>query len=426
MKRPTFEMKGDYDYHTESHARLTAGRNIYPALVASSSGPGGIQPVFNTRPHVARTPIHFPKSVCSFEYPVQLPSMAEGPSSFHTTNSLYRVGKSAAPSAVGEMTFRNSIPDDTRMTIPISSRQSSCHSGHGGQPSNRTQFDQNRTCSCPMDENVEGRVTATSTPLVTSAQSTYNIANSASSLPRIPMNNLLDNPPFSDQPMYGTAHSRFRQSPLATESFGTGSLASSTSGTIRPPLTTEEERCCLLNTLYYICVDASFHYIQSLTLATRRRHHQMRHHISFSDTQGGFHPYALPRATRNLERGGRGPGRENRRSESLMDNISAICTHLWRKARHDLIAPHHAEAAAVKRMNDLYGWGEILSRSIDSRDIDEEGVREGFAGWGMATTAKRLCEWLENAKACGEVEEIVRELRELEEREESGGYLEVL
>jgi hypothetical protein len=100
-----------------------------------------------------------------------------------------------------------------------------------------------------------------------------------------------------------------------------------------------------------------------------------------------------------------------------MDNLSKISTHIWRKARSNIMAPHHAEAEAVRTMCDLYTWGEIVVKGIDGYEVGED---EGIEDMTYGGAAKSLCGWLESTGLWESCEEIVRELEELA-REGAGG-----
>jgi hypothetical protein len=118
-----------------------------------------------------------------------------------------------------------------------------------------------------------------------------------------------------------------------------------------------------------------------------------------------------------------------------MDNISIICTHMWRRARSDVLAPHREEAGAVRDMRDLYAWGEIISRAFQSDDLEEgdmdwESARGSLCS-GLGTNvwtkvgeaAKKLCEWLGDAEASDICEGVVNELKELKGlKEKDGGF----
>jgi hypothetical protein len=178
--------------------------------------------------------------------------------------------------------------------------------------------------------------------------------------------------------------------------------------TIRRSLTVQEQRYFLFNTFYNACLDASITYLSSL-----RRHHRLRNRR--------YHPYSpFPYQPHELQ-------------PSLMDNLSVICTHMWQKARNDGMAPHRAEAAAVRMMRNLYVWGEVVVRGFE-RDVDvymdEESESEsGWRGVGdspaarideavrIGEAAKSICSSLNDTLARNECDDVVRGLRDLEDSE---------
>jgi hypothetical protein len=103
-----------------------------------------------------------------------------------------------------------------------------------------------------------------------------------------------------------------------------------------------------------------------------------------------------------------------------MDNISTICTHLWRKARKDVMAPHRAEAETVRVMKDLYEWGEVIARGLE-RDTDEDGGDSGEMGMRVVEAARLFCKWLGDGRAVVECEETGEELRGLMEGNRGAG-----
>lgn len=93
------------------------------------------------------------------------------------------------------------------------------------------------------------------------------------------------------------------------------------------------------------------------------------------------------------------------------------------------MAPHRAEADAVRVMRDLYAWGEIVASGLDNEGIDiggDDRVRnagaeatEEDASMKVGRAAKRLCQWLGDGHAWDECHGVMGELRDLVEREET-------
>jgi hypothetical protein len=121
-----------------------------------------------------------------------------------------------------------------------------------------------------------------------------------------------------------------------------------------------------------------------------------------------------------------------------MNNISTICTYLWRKARHDDMAPHCAEAEAVRNMRDLYVWAELVARGPSSdgllspNDLDlESEANYGDLGGEMnmavrvGKAAMRICEWVDDGEAWDSCQSVVDELRDLVENDQGGRIVEV-
>jgi len=112
-----------------------------------------------------------------------------------------------------------------------------------------------------------------------------------------------------------------------------------------------------------------------------------------------------------------------------MDHISEICTHMWRRARRDALAPHREEAEAVRAMRDLYVWGEIITRGCQSDDFDDTIMDYGSAMGSMSSSvgndvwltveeaATNLCEWFANDEALAICRGIANDLRELKGKE---------
>lgn len=118
-----------------------------------------------------------------------------------------------------------------------------------------------------------------------------------------------------------------------------------------------------------------------------------------------------------------------------MDNISTICTRLWRKARRDPMAPHREEAGAVGEMRDLFVWGEVVARCMESDGLDDgseddsgsdvavrgardwNGIDVAFPGMKVVKAAMKLCNWLGDEDAWDTCDMVMGELRDLVEDE---------
>lgn len=95
------------------------------------------------------------------------------------------------------------------------------------------------------------------------------------------------------------------------------------------------------------------------------------------------------------------------------------------------MAPHRAEADAVREMRDLYAWSEVVARGLESEGIDigskensEDGVDENDdIGMRVGRAAQSLCEWLHDGTAEDECHGIMGELGDLSEREVAGGRI---
>jgi hypothetical protein len=122
-----------------------------------------------------------------------------------------------------------------------------------------------------------------------------------------------------------------------------------------------------------------------------------------------------------------------------MDNISKICTHMWRKARSDGIAPHRAEAQTVRVMRNLYAWGELVVRAFeggvgeedDEMDLPMDAKSERWSDLGesvavrVGEAAENFCGCLKDRRAWNTCHDVVKELRDLEGEmgSEDGGIL---
>jgi hypothetical protein len=96
------------------------------------------------------------------------------------------------------------------------------------------------------------------------------------------------------------------------------------------------------------------------------------------------------------------------------------------------LSPRREEAATVRVMRDLYAWGEIISRSFQGDYLDESADWRSAMGslsscsgvdiWErVGEAACDLCEWLGNDEAAMACKEVLKELREFQEREGGGG-----
>lgn len=106
--------------------------------------------------------------------------------------------------------------------------------------------------------------------------------------------------------------------------------------------------------MYETCRESSASYLREL-----------RSEYAVSSRRVRHHPYH-----RNLRPGRQAPSRGEEKSKSLMENISKICSHFWRKARSHPSDPRKREASAIQKMQDFYAWGELVSRGNPSNRAD--------------------------------------------------------
>ncbi|KAH7364309.1 hypothetical protein BKA65DRAFT_490988 [Rhexocercosporidium sp. MPI-PUGE-AT-0058] len=318
---------------------------------------------------------------------------------------------------------RGASMEDTEMTTPNPFQRPN---QRNNQTPTTSASVQPHICSYNRDE----RMSASPSPIQV-ATAAYNKTRPYA---RLPVNDILNHsPPSGSQAQNGEASTptspRIRTSndadhpmmtpPTSSPARSKNSISSiSSDSTLRPPLNATEEGCCLLNTLYHICMDATSAYIANLLPATRHRHNQLPRHRNHGSR---YQPYPSVRS-------GRPAGvaaNANTRRRTLMDNIRDISTHMWRRARSDEMAPHRAEADAVHAMRDLYAWSEVVARGIDSdiecgegagKDPDEISLKVAYA-------AKRLCQWLGDGQAWDDCHGILRELRDLMEGGGFGGRI---
>jgi hypothetical protein len=177
-----------------------------------------------------------------------------------------------------------------------------------------------------------------------------------------------------------------------------------------------EQRRLLVTELYHACLDASRRYILTLLPSPRYRQYRMRQaqscrHRPYPPSQ------ARPRSPHHAQNTS-----SNNREPTLMDNISTISTRIWREARSNIMAPHRAEADTVRAMRNLYAWGEIVVRGMESggeyeNEDDGRSAVTGLQEDGavrVAEAAKSLCGWLSDSEAWGVCERALRKLRELD------------
>jgi hypothetical protein len=248
------------------------------------------------------------------------------------------------------------------------------------------------------------------------AEAAYNAVDQCA---RVAINDLLNaEPPTENQWPKGhrisganNASTNVNESGRARTISSISSMSISSLATVHPALSIAEECVSLIANLYYTCREATDSYISTLRPARRHSSCSTRYH---------HHPYSQSQRPGQQAHQGRSP--------TLMDDISTICTHLWRKARSDVLAPRREEAKAVRDMRDLYAWGEIISRVSQSEDLDGNGMEwESAMGsfdsgggsdvWAMVGEAgNNLCEWLGNYEALLVCDGVVKELRRLKEK----------
>lgn len=208
---------------------------------------------------------------------------------------------------------------------------------------------------------------------------------------RSPTNHLPDFAP----PRPSTDTDRMPESPMFSPNSSDSSLISSDSSTTTlQPSSPFEHSYFLISTLYHTCLDASTTYIKLRS----RSHRQHRAQIV------RYHPYRSPPPLAA--------------TATLMGNISIICTHMWRKARKDAMAPHRAEAETVRIMGDLYKWGEVIATGVERDIVENEDGGDGSSvelNISIAEAAGLFCEWRGDERAVAECEGIGDELRALME-----------
>ena len=177
-----------------------------------------------------------------------------------------------------------------------------------------------------------------------------------------------------------------------------------------------EKRHGLIIEIHDACLEASNRFIRLNTHYAHDQHHGMR--------SRRYRPYGL--GNQDLFTSSRAS--QHTTARTLMDNISRISTHIWREARRDIMARHRAEADAVRRMRDLYAWGEIVVRSVEygwdyeSEDdggstvtgVPEDGIDR------ICEAARWFCLGLSDQEAWNECDGLARALEHLQMQEGKG------
>lgn len=242
--------------------------------------------------------------------------------------------------------------------------------------------------------------------------------NAVAPYPRVPVGDLLNLPPGStsqDNRYSGVGASnendhdprRAIQTVLGSRTPSIISISSTDSLTSSQ---IADDCLSLMHVLYETCRGSSASYL-----------HDIRVEFPVRSRRNGYHLY-----DRNLRPGHQAPRRDEERPKSLMENISAICSHFWRTARCHPSNPRRREARVIQSMQDFYTWGELVSRcernGIDN--VSEDG--ELFAGSvsssigivsldDIGEAAIALCDVLDDKDAMWTCKELVERLRELED-----------
>jgi hypothetical protein len=309
------------------------------------------------------------------------------------------------------------------MTTPGASRRSS--EEINGVSSSTMQ--QSNRCCCRADT-ISNLPIRHSSPDINLGRAAYNVAGQ---FPRLPVHDLLNSasPNGNQYPNevrtlgINNASASINERGQARTISSSSAMSISSASTLQPPFSIAEERVFLVGELYRTCRNASSDHRRLLPPINRHTHRRTR--ISCPRNRHRLHPYDQTSRPEQKAR-----QRSVGRPQSLMDNIAAICTHMWRRARSHALAPHRAEAEAVRAMRDLYDWGELITRGFQSDDFDDMIIDYGSAMGSLSSTdgndiwlrvgeaAKNLCEWFDNDEAVAICEGITNELRELKENEE--------
>ncbi|RYO96466.1 hypothetical protein DL764_007461 [Monosporascus ibericus] len=85
----------------------------------------------------------------------------------------------------------------------------------------------------------------------------------------------------------------------------------------------------------------------------------------------------------------RAPARIPDPTDSLLQNVSSICTMLWASSQHSRLEVLNVERLAVEDMGNLLGWAETVALG----DYDEWRAAED-AFWCIFEAGRKLCAWL--------------------------------
>ncbi|KAE8440802.1 hypothetical protein EG329_006558 [Mollisiaceae sp. DMI_Dod_QoI] len=405
---------------------------IQPAAIFNNFG--GIRHGFNNP--VSDRIHNYPTSARSNVYPNVLPplsTMACTPSGFSVGLASQAQTYSTVPNSGMRRLY--SLGEDVQMITPASSRRTSRM--HGLESTADRCASKAQVCVSPSYE----------APVFKLATDAYNMMQP---YPRLPVTDLLNAAPTSSLPSMASHGVEASQTPAVDDNTDTVSIqrqmtpismstysTATSSSTIRPSFNITEERCFLLSTLYNTCLEAAASYALISIPSSRRRH-------CGTGTRAvpRYHPYS-PRPNSSYctqSSTAFGARKETKKSKTLMDSISTICTRLWRKARRDGMAPHRAEADAVRDMRDLYAWSEVVAKCMESDGLedgesglesDDHGLENGrasetlegtgFPGMRVAKAAKCICQWLGDEDAWDTCDTVMGELRDLAEDGRGGG-----
>jgi hypothetical protein len=95
-------------------------------------------------------------------------------------------------------------------------------------------------------------------------------------------------------------------------------------------------------------------------------------------------------------------------TDSLLNNVSAICEMVWRRGRRDRLDVPGAERQAATQMAQILGWAEsVVLVDMDEGDwIEGDAQAEADAIGRVMRAGKSLCEWLDDLWAVEEIESL--------------------